>query len=61
MQPNLSKQQELVEHKLLSQPSIEPVKRSVVSDPLAIRVKQEDCDKPIERLLPSVCVHMNIN
>jgi len=44
---SLSKQQvveivELVEHELLSQPSIEPVKRSVVSDPLAIRVKQEN-------------------
>jgi hypothetical protein len=43
----LSKQQvieivELVEHELLSQPSIEPVKRSLVSDPLAIRVKQEN-------------------
>jgi len=44
---SLSKQQvieivELVERELLSQPSIEPVKRSVVSDPLAIRVKQEN-------------------
>src|SRR5215831_5242815 len=44
---SLSKQQvieivELVEHELLSRPSIEPVKRSVVSDPLAIRVKQEN-------------------
>jgi hypothetical protein len=44
---SLSKQQvieivELVEHELLSQSSIEPVKRSVVSDPLAIRVKQEN-------------------
>ena len=34
--------QQLVEHELLSQPSIEPVKCSVVSDPLAIRVKQEN-------------------
>src|SRR5215472_4642322 len=44
---SLSKQQvveivELVEHELLSQPSKEPVKCSVVSDPLAIRVKQEN-------------------
>jgi|GEM_PF-1218052 len=44
---SLSKQQvieivELVEREILSQPSIEPVKRSVVSDPLAIRVKQEN-------------------
>jgi hypothetical protein len=44
---SLSKQQvieivELVEYELLSQPSIEPVKCSVVSDPLAIRVKQEN-------------------
>jgi hypothetical protein len=44
---SLSKQQvidivELVEHELLSRPSIEPVKHSVVSDPLAIRVKQEN-------------------
>ena len=44
---SLSKQKvidivELVEHELLSQPSIEPVKRSVVSDPPAIRVKQEN-------------------
>src|SRR5215469_2244776 len=44
---SLSKQQvieivELVEHELLSQPSKEPVKRSVVSNPLAIRVKQEN-------------------
>ena len=44
---SLSKQQvieivELVEYELLSQRSIEPVKCSVVSDPLAIRVKQEN-------------------
>jgi hypothetical protein len=44
---SLSKQQvieivELVEHELVSRPSIEPVKRSFVSDPLAIRVKQEN-------------------
>ena len=44
---SLSKQQiieivQLVEHELLSQPSIEPVKRNLVSDPLAIRVKQEN-------------------
>jgi hypothetical protein len=44
---SLSKQQvieivELVEHELLSQSSIDPVKRSVMSDPSAIREKQEN-------------------
>jgi hypothetical protein len=41
MEPSTSRSG-LVEDELLSQPSIEPVKRSVVSDPLAIRIKQED-------------------
>lgn len=44
---SLSKQQvieivELVEHELLSQSSIDPSTRSVVSNPSAIRVKQEN-------------------